>query len=238
VLGKQLLDAIMNPSLQAIYSQDYVNLIQYLADIGNIVYRTSQEKKRLLSDYDSFHTQMKELMEQGLLTTTEQISYHRTYIKILCSILTVTDDPLEQKELLRRSIDRNQKLLLVKKNIELSSDITFLFKNYGHLYELETDNTAKLDLLEDALTWCKNLSKGYRMGSELRQIVRTHAQQYQKWKKNVLSLRFNPVPGIEMLTILSPSYDFAAVTPGETMLLPSFNPMMDYQMLQKFRLSL
>ncbi|WP_156956666.1 hypothetical protein [Candidatus Odyssella acanthamoebae] len=241
VWGEQLLDAIMKHPLKAIYSKEYVSLIKYLTDIGNTVYKTSNEKKRLLVNYDSFHTQMKELIKHRLLTCNEQISYHRTYIRILNAILTVTDDPLEQKKLLYSIIDRNQELLLVKKTIEDCNDITFLFNNYGRLYALEADNKSKFTLLEDALAWCGKLRKDYKMRSELRQFIRTQAMQYQEWKKDVkevLSLGFTPASSWEMWTILPFSYTLEAVSNRETVLLPDFKPALDRQMLESFKLSL
>ncbi|MBW8308759.1 MAG: hypothetical protein K0M45_03830 [Candidatus Paracaedibacteraceae bacterium] len=233
LIGEQLLKSIEKCPLQAIYFKEYTSLIKFLTGIGNTVYITSHEKKQFLSKYVSFYAQMEDFMQQRILTSRQQISYYRVCLRILNSILQVTDNLLEQKNLLDNIIVRNQDLLFTRKTLENCQDLTLLFDSYNRLYTLETDRTKKIKLLDAALDWGDRLKKNYKVSTEVRQFIKEYETQYKKRKKDVIelpSLSFNFSANSERRVIVT-SLDNIDNYPGD-FFLPNFKSSLDDQMLR------
>ncbi|MBW8308760.1 MAG: hypothetical protein K0M45_03835 [Candidatus Paracaedibacteraceae bacterium] len=185
ILGERVVNAILAHSFQPRYLKEYVQLIHYLADIGDMVYKTPSDKMKLFSNYQSFHHHLEYLMKNHLVDSLEQSKYHHTCLKILRQALAVSQDPIEKKDLLHQIIMKGGWVLLLKRIIDSIEEVELLFNIYNQLYWLETDNKFKLTIVKNALSWSKILQKrrSDTLSDKIRSAIDLYTLQYEKWKK-------------------------------------------------------
>ncbi|WP_156962089.1 hypothetical protein [Candidatus Paracaedibacter symbiosus] len=100
-LGKHLLHAILKRPLEVRCFGKHVNLLKYLAKIGDIAYQDPTDRlacfEDLLATYNSFHTHAIDLFRKFDLPSQDQILYNAVYLKIFQSSLELTEDVADQK---------------------------------------------------------------------------------------------------------------------------------------------
>jgi len=239
MLGKRVVNAILTYSLQPRYFKEYVQLLSYLADIRNMMNRTTDDKMKLFGEYQSFHYQIEYLMQHYILDSSERSKYHHICLQVLRQALKFSQNSLEQKELLSRIIDRGGWILLLKRIIDNSAEVEVLFNSYNQLYWLEEDNKVKLSIIENALSWSKTLRENRKetLSDKIRSSIELYTLQYEKWKKFEESCMLPAISdALENGKEISAQSSFKSPPLGGSFSLPAFKTSADRQMLQRLSL--
>lgn len=183
-LGTRVFDTILSYSLEEIYFNEYVHLLKYLADIGNIVYQTPIDRMRLLVNYKFFHEKMNAFINSSaVLKLDDKVLYFRTCMGILNAALNLTSDLTHQKELLHQIIEENKKIFLVRKQIIRDKDLISLFNSYENFYQLIPDVEGKLKIVDEALEECQKIKTSHSISDEIKILIGQYILKYEEKKR-------------------------------------------------------
>lgn len=181
---------ILQQAFTANLFEQSLGIMQRLLLCGYEINTQENEKiiflNKLVGLFNTFHDKADKLIKEGTIKENVQDKYYSIFINLYQYCLHHAKQEEDQKNILLNIIEKNKKIIRLKKRITHIKAIQPIFENYEHLYELALDDSsAKNRYLMRSLKWCKELTNRshYILTEKVRVFVNERRENIEQLMK-------------------------------------------------------